>query len=163
MRLLNLSKLRILLIGIWTLLGPLIIMIFFAYSYMADAKCLDPLPKNFKIYVNKQGSVFTKPGEGLEEKVLPTFNLFLYNPGCYVLCNTKNADRGIYSVSADTYAIGQIRVQGEYDGSVCVPYDYDKSDLENSEYFKALCSDTYKCIGDSCWADGNTGKWFGLS
>jgi hypothetical protein len=25
-----------------------------------------------------------------------------------------------------------------------------------------LCSKSFKCIGNSCWAGGTTGQWFGL-
>lgn len=148
----------------WNLIfGGLLTIILMSVCYFAFALTSpDPLPCRFKVYLNKEGVVINYPSEGYTRKILPTVNLYLFNPGCYVMCYTNSQDRGIYSVAQDTYTIGQIRVKGEYSGRVCVPFEYNKPDLETSETFKDLCSKTFKCIGSSCWAGGDTGAWFGI-
>lgn len=122
----------------------------------------DPLPKQFKIYVNKTGTVITTPSEGYSGKIIPTVNLFIKTPGCYLNCYSTNPDKGIYTASKDIYVIGLIRVEGVYNGPFCSPRDYEAVDIKDEPIFESLCSKAYQCIGNSCWAGSYTGSLFGL-
>lgn len=123
----------------------------------------DPLPPCFKVFTNEQGTVTSvQPAPGLERKVIPVVNIFKRNPGCYLACYSHNPDKSIYPVTGSIFLVGQIRVRGTYVGTMCVPENYESTDIRGEEKFKELCSKAFQCIGNSCWAGPNTGDWFGL-
>ncbi len=123
---------------------------------------IDPLPACFRIYVDEKNIPFLHYTEGFEERCIPVLNDFLRTPGCYVACYSHNPDKSVYSVAANIYMIGYIRVRGNYIGKTCVPENYENTDIKGEKHFKELCSKSFSCIGNSCWADGTTGFWFGL-
>lgn len=123
---------------------------------------VDPLPPCFKVYVDEKGIPFQHFETGYEERLIPVVNLFTRTPGCYVACYSHNPDKAVYSVANNIYLIGHIRVRGNYEGKMCVPENYENSDIRGEKAFKELCSRSFSCIGNSCWAGGATGVWFGL-
>lgn len=123
---------------------------------------VDPLPPCFKVYSNEHGFAVPHPSPDFVEKHIPTVNLFDHTPGCYVACYSKNPDKAVYSVTPTIYLIGQIRVRGNYVGRQCVPEYYENADIRAEKFFKELCSKSFSCPGNSCWAGGDTGIWFGL-
>ncbi len=131
-------------------------------GYAVHAFARDPLPCRLRIYVNQKGDVLVVPSKGYRAKLIPVANISLKNPGCYISCHSTNPDKGVYTVSPEIYVIGLIRVQGQYEGQFCRPKDYEKTEIRDEVIFKELCSKTYQCIGNSCWAGGNTGVLFGL-
>lgn len=123
---------------------------------------IDPLPSCFRVYVNDKDMPFLHFAEGFEERCIPVLNDFLRAPGCYVACYSHNPDKSVFSVAENIYMIGYIRVRGSYIGKTCVPENYENTDIKGERHFKELCSKSFSCIGNSCWADGTTGFWFGL-
>lgn len=134
----------------------------FKHLLRGEAFATDPLPPCFKIYANETGVAALHPTPGLEERVIPNVNIFLRNPGCYIACYSKNPDKSVFPVTSNIYLVGQIRVRGSYVGRMCVPENYETVDIRGERAFKELCSKSFSCIGNSCWAGGDTGKWFGL-
>lgn len=122
----------------------------------------DPLPPCFKVYSNGQGAAFPHPVPDTVEKHIPTVNIFNHTPGCYVACYSHNPDKAVYSVTPTIYLVGQLRVRGSYVGRQCVPENYESADIRSEKVFKDLCSRAFSCPGNSCWAGGDTGGWFGL-
>lgn len=123
---------------------------------------VDYLPPCFTIYANDEGRAALHPAEGLEERDIPVVNLFDRTPGCYIACYSRNPDKGVFPVADGIYMIGQIRVRGSYNSTLCVPEDYETKDIRGEKTFKEICSKSFSCIGNSCWAGPNTGAWFGL-
>lgn len=131
-------------------------------TYLVYAYAIDPLPCMLKIYVNQEGDITVIPTAGYRPKRLRVANISIKNPGCYISCHSTNPDKGVYAVSENIYVIGLIRVQGQYEHQFCRPKDYEKVQIRDEVIFKELCSKTYQCIGNSCWAGGDTGILFGL-
>jgi len=121
------------------------------------------LPANFKVYTQGRGAV-NSPYPGLEAKTLPTINDFIGSPGCYIACYSREEKNSIYSVGGGIYVMGQVRVPGSYSGRICLPKNYEEADISAEPEFKNLCARSLPqaCKGDSCWAGGDTGGWFGI-
>lgn len=130
--------------------------------YLVHAYARDPLPERLWIYVNKNGKIKLIPASACGAKVLPVANISLKHPGCYISCHSTNPDKAVYAVSPIIYVIGLIRIEGQYEGQICRPRDYETAEIRDEEVFQELCSKTYQCIGNSCWAGGKTGELFGL-
>lgn len=130
--------------------------------YTVYAYAIDPLPCMLRIYVNQEGDVTVIPKGGYWPRRIRIANISLKNPGCYISCHSTNPDKGVYRVSPKIYVIGFIRIQGQYEGQFCRPKDYEKAHIRDEVVFKEICSKTFQCIGNSCWAGGNTGELFGL-
>lgn len=135
---------------------------FLLYTGLSDAFYGEYLPRKLRVYRNEQGMVQLKPGPDFAVKIIPNVNLFIEAPGCYIACYSTNPDKGVYPVSSQTYLVGQIRVKGSYQGPVCYPVNTTQPIFSNEPRLTELCSKTFKCIGNSCWAGGTTGQWFGL-
>lgn len=129
----------------------------FSYAYYNEY-----LPNRLVVYRNAEGLVQDKPAADFAPKIIPNINLFINTPACYIACYSTNPDKGAYSVSPDAYLVGQIRVEGSYQGKVCYPKDITQPIFSNEKRLTELCSKAFKCIGNSCWAGGTTGQWFGL-
>lgn len=122
----------------------------------------DPLPPCFKVYANDQGSAVLQPTPGFDERTMPVVNIFTRAPGCYVACYSNNPDKSVYALTRSIYMVGQIRVRGSYVGKMCVPENFETADIRGEKAFKELCSKSFSCAGNSCWAGPDTGAWFGL-
>lgn len=138
------------------------ILLGFVGIYSLYGFAIDPLPPKFRIYVNAKGIVLTRPAMGYCPTCIRVANIFYKTPGCYITCHTTNPDKAVYAVSPNVFVTGMIRVEGNYEGKICRPRDYEKATLRNEPIFQELCSKTYSCIGNSCWAEGDTGDLFGL-
>lgn len=141
---------------------PFVMICIGGISSIVQGYAADPLPRYFRIYIDGKGNASSLPMPGYQVRLLPSVNLIIEKPGCYVACYSTNPDKGVYAIQKDIYVVGQIRVRGQYEGKNCVPEDYEGMDIGPETHFKELCSKTFNCIGDSCWANGNTGEWFGL-
>ncbi len=121
------------------------------------------LPTDFKVYV-KDHTVVNQPYEGFEEKILPTVNEFIEEPGCYVACYSHQKDGSIYSVGDGIYVMGQVRASGSYVGRICRPQGYESANISAEPQLRELCTRNllHVCKGNSCWAGGDTGGWFGI-
>ena len=91
----------------------------------------------------------------------PTVNLYQGSPGCYVACYSRTTFPAALT-GDETYAIGQVRVPGKYREGICVPTDYKNKDLSKEDFFTEICAQAFPdlCRESSCWADGNSGRWF---
>ena len=139
---------------------------------------LHPLIREFFRYKLKQypggddvkrviGMVDPNPNRAIlpaDFRILPTVNEFVGYPGCYVACYSRNEEGSQYSVGGGIYVMGQVRVPGSYERRICRPKDYGKADISAMSEFKERCAKNLQnvCQGDSCWAGGDTGGWFGL-
>lgn len=119
------------------------------------------LPEDFRVYV-RGSTVINHPQPGFDERVLPTVNDFRGEPGCYVACYSHDARRGVYGVGGSIYVMGQVRVPGHYEGRVCLPDRYGRSDISAAQGIKELCKASIPACGDGCWGGGDTGGWFGV-
>lgn len=123
---------------------------------------IDPLPACMQVFVNAQGYMRIDEAPEFEERILPNINFFKGTPGCYIACHSGNPDKASFSTPNNAYIIGQIRIQGRYQGSQCLPLNYETINISNEPVFTELCSKSFQCIGYSCWAGGKTGELFGL-
>jgi len=135
---------------------------FMSAAYLVHGFARDPLPCMLKIYVNQQGQVLVVPREGYPARNIRVANISIKNPGCYIACHSTNPDKAVYAISPKIFVIGLIRIQGQYEGQFCRPKDYEKAEIRDEVIFKEICSKTFQCIGNSCWAGGDTGKLFGV-
>lgn len=120
------------------------------------------LPETFTVYTDGT-SVINHPADGFAEKSLPTINLYKGNPGCYIACYSHQKENGIYSVGDNIYVLGQVRVAGKYNERVCEPTNYAGKDISADATFKTICTEKIpSCVGNHCWAGGDTGGWFGI-
>lgn len=127
-----------------------------------DRFAVDYLPPCLTIFANDEGIVSLQPVEGLTERYVPVVNIFYKTPGCYIACYSRNPDKGVYPVTPGIFLVGHIRVKGSYQGVMCVPEDYESQDIRGETPFKEICSKSFSCIGNSCWAGPHTGQLFGL-
>ena len=116
------------------------------------------LPKKFKVYV-KDNSVISHPKDEWKERILPTVNLYEGNDGGYVAFYSSNPDIGVYSVGDGIYVIGQIRLQGKYNGRIFVPKGCEGKDLNTVQWIKDLGKRHFKSE-DDIGVGGDTGGWF---
>jgi hypothetical protein len=130
--------------------------------YVVYAYAIDPLPCMMRIYVNKEGEVTSIPKAGYIPRRIKVANIAIKHPGCYISCHSTNPDKAVYQVAPRIYVIGFIRIRGQYEGPFCRPKDYEKAQIRDEVIFKEICSKTFECIGNSCWAGPNTGELFGL-
>jgi hypothetical protein len=120
------------------------------------------LPSPFPVYSNGQ-IVVNHPVAGFRQILIPTVNAYNKPNGCYVMCYSHNSKNGLYKVSSDIYAIGQIRVPGQYQNGICIPKNYADKDISAATHFKKLCTKQISaCNKGGCWAGGGTGGWFGM-
>jgi hypothetical protein len=118
------------------------------------------LPNPFPVYTDGR-SVINHPYPGFTQKLLPTNNEYRKNPGCYVVCYSRQANGAIYSVGDNIFVKGQVRVPGVYANRMCVPIHYEGKNISALSEFKNLCNRKIKSCQD-CWAGGDSGGWFGI-
>ena len=119
------------------------------------------LPADFKVYT-LGNAVINHPQEGFGEKTLPTANVFMGSPGCYVACYSHDAEHGVYGVGGGIFVNGQVRVEGAYEGRLCLPTGHETADISAEQSLKDLCGKHVASCGHNCWAGGDTGGWFGI-
>jgi hypothetical protein len=117
------------------------------------------LPEAFKVYV-RGATVINHPSEGMEERTLPTVNDFKGRPGCYVACYSHDRRKGVYPVGGSIWVLGQLRVPGSYEGRICRPLRFERTDISRASVFREMCRMSVPACGEGCWAGGDTGGWF---
>lgn len=118
-----------------------------------------PLPKNFKVYV-KGESIISHPEPGYDEKVLLTFNKYEGKDGGYIGCYSHKKETDVCHVGGGIYLIGQIRLQGEYNGRIFVPKGYEDRDISTVRELKDLCEQYFPSAKGDVWPGADTGGWF---
>ena len=142
----------------------LILSVFFVTIAPAGTVNFNPtlLPESFAVYTNNN-TVINNPAPGFSKQLLPTNNDYQGTPGCYILCYSHQEMGSSYPVSSTIYVMGQIRVPGNYIGRLCEPTQFKGKDISAEPLLKTLCDKTIKsCKGNSCWAGGDSGGWFGI-
>ena len=119
------------------------------------------LASPFPVYV-KDHVVINHPNPGFEKKLLPTDNTYGLNPGCYIICYSRDSQGSVYGIGNGMYVKGMIRVGGLYIKRICHPAGYIYKDISAESYFKNLCRKRIASCGNSCWAGGDSGGWFGI-
>ena len=118
-----------------------------------------PLPEHFKVYV-KGESLISHYEPGYEEKVLPTFNVYKGKDGGYIECYIRDPEKkSVCSVGGGFYLIGQIRLQGKYNGRIFVPKGCEGKDLNTVRWITNLCKQHFSSE-DNIWVGNDTGGWF---
>ncbi len=120
------------------------------------------LPDTFAIYTDGT-TVINHPEPGFTEALLPTVNLYKGTPGCYIACYSHQKENAIYPVGDNIYVLGQVRIAGKYNGRICEPTNFAGKDISGDDTFKTICTEKIqRCVGNHCWAGGDTGGWFGI-
>ncbi len=138
---------------------------------MTPKHAVRQLPEDFKVYV-KDGVILNWPAPAFEEITLPTYNHYQGADGgdvaLYVLRDPKH---GLYSVGDEggstIYVMGQIRVQGYYDGRIFIPTDGDRpyalgDNITRDKKILGICQDYFPEVTSDYWIGGDTGGWFGI-
>lgn len=120
------------------------------------------LPTDFKVYVESGNSVINHPAPGYVEKVLPTVNKYTGDDGGYIAVYSRDEQRSVYSVGNGIYVVGQIRLQGYYQGRIFHPKGYENQDISANQELKNLTNETFPGHIGGTWAGGDTGGWFGI-
>ncbi|MFI4938329.1 MAG: hypothetical protein ACHQJ6_07470 [Candidatus Berkiellales bacterium] len=120
------------------------------------------LPEEFKIYYKEDLGVSSRNFKGATAKLVPTSNNYEGVPGCYIACYAKNPVEGVYSIGDVAYLMGQIRVQGIYHQSLCIPKGYENKDIRTAKEFKQQCAAEFpkQCKNNRCWVGAETANWF---
>lgn len=117
------------------------------------------LPLDFEIYA------------GGEAIALPTYNDYQGEDGGYVALYTRDPEAGLYSVGDEggstIYVMGQVRVQGYYDGRIFIPTAGDRpyglgDNITRDEKILEICKKYFPEMQNDFWIGGDTGGWFGI-
>lgn len=120
------------------------------------------LPEDFEIYTDGY-TVLNWPAFGLEARHLPTFNHYEGEDGGYVGIYTWDKDGASYSVGGGIYVMGQIRVQGHYEGRIFLPIGYTYGDdITQDANLLDICGLYFPEKVGRMWLGGDTGGWFGI-
>ena len=122
------------------------------------------LDENFKIYLPKdEGLVVSWPAPDTTAKILPTINKYKGQDGCYITCYSRNPSNAVYGIQ-NNFVMGQVRVEGRYVGTSCIPGGFEGKNISTEHEFSSLCETSFpeNCVNSSCWAGNDTGRWFGL-
>jgi len=124
------------------------------------------LNENFSVYV-KDSVVTNNPMSqtmGFNATTLPTKNHYTGPNGGYVAIYTRNAENGIYTVGNGIYVIGQLRVEGKYEGRIFVPEGYQLGDdITQDQEILTICDKYFPHMSGKMWIGGDTGGWYGIS
>lgn len=120
------------------------------------------LPEDFKVYVSNN-PVMNYPNVRFEERVLPTFNHYKGADGGYVAIYSHSQEKAVYGVGGDVYVVGQVRMQGRYEGRIFVPSGFELEDdiTQDTELLK-ICEMYFPEMKGQMWIGGETGGWFGI-
>jgi hypothetical protein len=118
------------------------------------------LPEYFEVYVGPNYSVIDHFSPGYMRTELPTVNPYVGEDGCYIVVYSRDKKGSAYSVAGGIYVVGQIRVQGYYQGRICRPKGYEKKDISASPTLKILTDKYFPGKKGGTWPGGDTGGWF---
>jgi hypothetical protein len=121
------------------------------------------LPEDFAVYTDGDMILNWQLESSFEKRDLPTVNHYEGLDGGYVAIFTRDEDAGAYSVGDGIYVMGQIRVQGHYEGRIFIPIGYSYSDnITQDPELLAFCSLYFPEKAGRMWVGGDTGGWFGI-
>ncbi len=120
------------------------------------------LPTNSKVYVGPDNSVTNHPAPGYVEKTLPTVNKYTGDDGGYIAVYSRDPKGSVYSIGNGIYVVGQIRLQGYYQGRIFQPRGHENQDISASQDLKNLTNEIFPGREGGTWAGGDTGGWFDL-
>lgn len=134
------------------------------FSYFSTASAISfLLPEDFAVYYDGKTVINWQPSSRFEKKYLPTFNHYMGEDGGYVAIYTRDKDAGIYGVGGGIYVVGQIRVQGHYDGRIFIPKGYKRGDnITQDPELLSVCEIYFPEMAGRMWIGGDTGGWFGI-
>jgi hypothetical protein len=121
------------------------------------------LPEDFEIYTDGTTVINWQPSTSYQKRHLPTFNFYEGEEGGYVAIYTHNQDVGVYGVGEEIYVMGQIRVEGHYEGRLFVPKGYKLGDdFSQDPELLQICESYFPSMAGEMWVGGDTGGWFGI-
>ena len=121
------------------------------------------LPEDFAVYTDGKMVINWQPSPLFVKKHLPTFNFYNGEDGGYVAIYTHDSDAGVYGVDKDIYVIGQIRVEGHYEGRIFIPKGYKAGDdITQDPELLEICEKYFPNMAGRMWVGGDTGGWFGI-
>ncbi|MFA6915433.1 MAG: hypothetical protein WC222_03480 [Parachlamydiales bacterium] len=141
-----------------------ILLNLFLFSYFSSVAASGFfLPEDFAVYTDGKIVINWQPSERYEKKMLPTFNHYQGQDGGYVAIYTHDKEAAVYGVGGDIYVIGQIRVQGHYDGRIFIPKGYKRGDnITQDPELLEICATYFPSMSGNMWVGGDTGGWFGI-
>lgn len=121
------------------------------------------LSEDFAVYTDGKTVINWQPSPSYEKKYLPTFNFYEGENGGYVAIYTRDPDRGVYGVGGGIYVMGQIRVEGRYEGRIFIPKGYRPGDnITQEPGLLEVCEKYFPNMAGRMWLGGDTGGWFGI-
>ena len=120
------------------------------------------LPQSFHVYTDSAGLAVNHPVPGYARVRLRTVNLYLGDDGCYVLVTSHNARGSAYSTGHGTFALGQMRVRGHYEGRFCIPAGDETAGIGADRALQQLAGRVFPGHGGDVTPSGDTGGWFGV-
>lgn len=130
------------------------------------------LPTDFRVYVNGEGKILNwRPNDAFHEVTLPTFNHYTGEDGGYVALYTRDPELGLYGVGdeggSEIYVMGQVRIQGYYDGRIFIPTAGDRpyqlgDNITRDRTILAICKEYFPDVTSDYWIGGDTGGWYGI-
>ncbi len=121
------------------------------------------LPEDFAVYTDGETLINWQPSPQYEEIKLPTFNFYQGDNGGYLAICTREQEMGVYSVGDGIYVMGQIRVEGHYEGRIFIPKGFNAGDdITQQIEFLQICEIYFPNMRGLMWVGGDTGGWFGI-
>lgn len=121
------------------------------------------IPEDFAVYTDGDIILNWQPNSSFKKRGLTTLNHYEGEDGGYIAIYTRDEDAGVYSVGDDIYVMGQIRVQGHYEGRIFIPIGYSYGDkITQDPELLAICSLYFPEKAGRMWVGGDTGGWFGI-
>lgn len=120
------------------------------------------LPRDFEVDAGPNYSVINHPAPGYVRTKLRTINQYEGEDGCYIAVYSHDKNGSAYSVADDIYVMGQIRVQGQYQGRVCRPMGHENQDISANPTLQRLTNRYFPGHIGGAWPGGDTGGWFGI-
>ncbi len=121
------------------------------------------LPEDFEIYTDGKTVINWPASSRFEKKYLPTFNYYQGEEGGYVAIYTHDKDMAVYGVGNGIYVLGQIRVEGHYEGRIFIPKGYKAGDnITKDRELLGICEQYFPTMAGRMWVGGDTGGWFGI-
>jgi len=121
------------------------------------------LPENFAVYTDGETLLNWQPSPQYEEINLPTFNFYQGDNGGYLAIYTRDEEPSVYSVGDGIYVMGQIRLEGHYEGRIFIPKGFNVGDdITQEKELLEICELYFPHMKGRMWVGADTGGWFGI-